>query len=119
VDITYGYSTFSFQPLILSWPSRESLLPNEGVAPQNALNTKFAFINVSSSEFEKINSAKNPIFLRLNNSFSSPQFNDPYISISQDQVYAFLSGSRKGLIRIREITNGPQGNVKFDVKVIE
>lgn len=118
VDITYAYLSdlSDSTPVLVSWPYRQ-MLGLSGFVPSDAPETRFSYTNVSYNQFDLINSGSDSVFVNATNNvyYFSPQ----YTQISPYQVYAFISGNRKGLVRIKEIYPGNQGYVKFDMKLIE
>jgi hypothetical protein len=114
VDISYAFLTAG--PTLLSWAFRAD--PSTGLTatvPAGALETKFAATNLTAADFIAINSSSDAKFTQGSGSVSGSSSQN--VLVEQSKVYAFMSGSKKGLIHIDQINTGLNGSVNINVKV--
>ena len=114
VDITYAYLTAG--PTLLSWAFRAD--PSTGLTatvPAGALETKFAATTLSAADFISISSSSDSKFSQAVASVTSSSAQK--VVVEGTKVYAFMSGSKKGLVHIDQINTGLDGSVNVNVKV--
>jgi hypothetical protein len=114
VDISYAFLTPG--PTLLSWAFRAD--PSTGLTasvPAGALETKFAATSLTATDFIGINSSSDAKFTEGVGSVTSSSAQN--VVVEESKVYAFMSGSKKGLIHIAQISTGLGGSVSINVKV--
>jgi hypothetical protein len=114
VDISYAFLTQG--PTLLSWAFRAD--PSTGLTatvPAGALETKFAATSLTATDFISISSSSDAKFTEGVASVTSSSGQS--VLVEQSKVYAFMSGSKKGLVHIDQISTGLGGSVNINVKV--
>ncbi len=114
VDISYAFLTAG--PTLLSWAFRAD--PSTGLTatvPAGALETKFAATSLSAADFISISSSSDNKFSQAVASVTSSSAQK--VVVEATKVYAFMSGSKKGLVHIDQINTGLNGSVNINVKV--
>jgi hypothetical protein len=83
--------------------------------PAGALETKFAATTLSAADFISISSSSDSKFSQAVASVTSSSAQN--VVVEATKVYAFMSGSNKGLVHIDQINTGLNGSVNVNVKV--
>jgi len=116
VDVTYAALGASASPTILSWKFRgDASTGLEAAIPAGALETKFAATTLTASDFIAANSSSEAKYKSGIDGVTAASGQS--VVIEAGKVYAFLSGTKKGLIHIAAITPGVAGSVNINVKV--
>lgn len=114
VDMSYAFLTAG--PTILSWAFRAD--PSTGLTatvPAGALETKFAATTLSAADFISISSSSDSKFSQTVTTVTASSAQN--VAVEATKVYAFMSGSKKGLVHIDQISTGLGGSVNINVKV--
>jgi hypothetical protein len=114
VDVTYAALGASAAPTLLSYKFRgDASTGLTVVPPAGALETKFALTSLTPAQFIATGSSSEANFTAGAATVGSNQS----VAIAAGKVYAFVSGTKKGLIHVASLTPGLAGSVNIDVKV--